>query len=83
MVAHLAGVARDKGVSGYLADGSNHWPSAHRRDRCCTAGAHFGFLAGFLGPNMLASNALTRELPGRRLTHPGFIDDPDHGHYDT
>jgi nucleoside-diphosphate-sugar epimerase len=31
-IATLVGIARAKGVSGYLGDGANHWPAAHRSD---------------------------------------------------
>jgi hypothetical protein len=44
------------------------------------AGAHFGFLARFIGLDMPASNTLTRELLGWQPTHPGLLDDLDNGH---
>ena len=31
-IAHLAGIAREKGVSGYPGDGTNSWAAVHRSD---------------------------------------------------
>lgn len=31
-IAHITGIAREKGVSGYIGDGANRWPAVHRSD---------------------------------------------------
>ncbi len=31
-MAAIVGIARDKGISGYLGDGTNRWPAVHRLD---------------------------------------------------
>lgn len=126
-VGRLVDIAWETGVSGYLADGSNHWPAVHRLDAAnlfrlaleqapagsvlhgvgdqgvpildiaATIGRHlgvpvvsvpaehagerFGFLAPLLAIDSQASSALTRELLGWQPTHPGLLDDLDHGHW--
>jgi nucleoside-diphosphate-sugar epimerase len=45
------------------------------------AGAHFAWMAGFLGADSPASSNLTRELLGWQPTQPGLIADLDAGHY--
>jgi nucleoside-diphosphate-sugar epimerase len=126
-MATLVGIARDKGVSGYVGDGSNRWPATHRLDAAHVfrlalekapagsalhavaeegvpirgvaevigrhldlpvvaispedAAEHFGFLAAFIGADVPASSALTRELLAWQPTQPGLIDDIDQGHY--
>ena len=126
-MAALVGIARAKGVAGYIGDGSSRWPAVHRLDAARLfrlalekapagsvlhaiadegvpvraiaevigrhlnvpvvsisaedAGAHFGFLANFLGVDSPASSALTRALLDWQPTHPGLIDDLDQGHY--
>jgi len=126
-VATLVDVARDKGVSGYVGDGANHWPAVHRLDAARlfrlaleaappasvlhgaaeegvalravaeaigrhldlpvasiapeSAGEHFGWLAGFLAIDVMASSTLTRDLLAWQPTHPGLIEDLEQGHY--
>jgi nucleoside-diphosphate-sugar epimerase len=126
-VATLVGIARDKGVSGYIGDGANRWPTVHRLDAArlfrlaletAPAGSvlhgvaeegvpvraiaevigrhldlpvasiapedaneHFGWLGTFLGIDVRASSALTRERLGWHPTLRGLIDDLDEGHY--
>jgi nucleoside-diphosphate-sugar epimerase len=45
------------------------------------AGAHFTWLAGFIGLDSPASSAATRELLAWQPTHPGLIEDLEQGHY--
>jgi len=45
------------------------------------AGAHFAWLAGFIGMDSPASSTLTRDLLGWQPQHPGLIDDLEQGHY--
>jgi len=45
------------------------------------AGEHFGWLAGPLATDGVASSALTREQLGWQSTQPGLIDDLEQGHY--
>jgi nucleoside-diphosphate-sugar epimerase len=126
-VAMLVGIARDKGVAGYIGEGENHWPAVHRLDAArlfrlalesAPAGSalhgaaeegvpmhaiaeamgrnldvpvasiapgeaeeHFGWLASFVGLDVRASSALTRERLGWQPTQAGLIEDLDQGHY--
>jgi nucleoside-diphosphate-sugar epimerase len=126
-VATQVGIAREKGVSGYVGDGANRWPAAHRSDAARLfrlalegapagsvvhavddegvrvrdiaevigrhlniptvsiapdeAGAHFGWLGGFLAIDGPASSTLTRKLLDWQPTGPGLIEDLEMGHY--
>jgi nucleoside-diphosphate-sugar epimerase len=42
---------------------------------------HFGFLGRIVGTDMPASSAMTQKLLGWQPTHPGLLDDLDHGHF--
>jgi nucleoside-diphosphate-sugar epimerase len=121
LITYLVTIARDKGVSAYVGDGSNRWPAAHvndvarlyrlafeKRDAGSRyhavaeegvpvkdiaevigrgldlpvvslspeeAGAHFGWLTGFVGVDMPASSAWTQERLGWYPAGPGLIAD--------
>lgn len=55
-MAALVGVARDKGVSGYIGDGANRWPAVHRLDA-----AHLFRLAIEQAPAGSVLNAIADE----------------------
>jgi hypothetical protein len=45
------------------------------------ASEHFGWLAGFVGLDVRASSALTRERLQWQPMQPGLLDDLEQGHY--
>jgi nucleoside-diphosphate-sugar epimerase len=55
-MAALVGIARDKGVSGYIGDGTNRWPAVHRLDS-----AHLFRLAVEKAPAGSTLNAVADE----------------------
>ncbi|WP_406168406.1 SDR family oxidoreductase [Streptomyces sp. NBC_00996] len=74
MVATLAGIAREKGVSGYLGDGTNHWPSVHRLDaaplfRLALEKAPAGSVLHAVGEEGVPLRAIA-EVIGRHLNAP-------------
>lgn len=121
LISPLVEIARVKGVSAYLGDGTNRWPAAHVLDvaelyrlalekgaagarynavaeegvtardmaevigeglkipavslSAEEAGAHFGWMAAFVGLDMPASSARTRAQLGWRPDGPGLIAD--------
>jgi nucleoside-diphosphate-sugar epimerase len=123
----LIAIARQAGVSAYVADGANRWPSVHTLDAArvyrlalesapagtrlhavadegipfrdiaaavgrgvgvptasvsaSDAGERFAFLGAFVGVDNPASSEVTRKVLGWEPTHPGLIEDLEHGHY--
>lgn len=62
-IATLVGIARDKGVSGYIDDGSNRWPAVHRLDA-----AHLVRLAVDEAPTGAALHAVAEQgVPTRAI----------------
>lgn len=62
-IATLVGIAREKGVSGYIGDGANRWPAVHRFDA-----ANLVRLAVDSAPAGTASHAVAEEgVPARTI----------------
>jgi nucleoside-diphosphate-sugar epimerase len=62
-VATLVGIARDRGVSGYIGDGTNHWPAVHQLDA-----AHLFRLAVEIAPAGSVLHGIAEEgVPGRAI----------------
>ncbi|MEO6842556.1 MAG: SDR family oxidoreductase [Bradyrhizobium sp.] len=126
-ITQAVAVAREKGVSAYVGDGSNRWPAAHVLDVARLyrlalekreagaryhavaeegvaireiaevvgrglkvpvvamspeqAAGHFGWLAPFVGRDIPASSAQTRQRLGWHPTGPGLITDLEHMRY--
>lgn len=73
-VATQVGIARDKGVSGYLGDGANRWPAAHRSDaarlfRLALEGAPAGSVLHAVDDEGVAARNIA-EVIGRHLKIP-------------
>jgi nucleoside-diphosphate-sugar epimerase len=86
-MATLVGIARVKGISGYIGDGTNRWPAAHRLDA-----AHLFCLAMEKAPAGSTLHAVAEEgvrireiaeVIGRHLNLPVAAIDPDDaaGHF--
>jgi nucleoside-diphosphate-sugar epimerase len=86
-MATLVGIARAKGVSGYIGDGSNRWPAVHRLDAAhlvCLAldGAPAGSTLHAIGDEGVPIRAIA-EVIGRRLDMPVVAISPEDaaGHF--
>jgi nucleoside-diphosphate-sugar epimerase len=86
-MAAIVGIARDKGVSGYIGDGTNRWPAVHRLDS-----AHLFRLAVEKAPAGSTLHAVADEgvqiravadVIGRHLSVPVVAVSPDEapGHF--
>jgi nucleoside-diphosphate-sugar epimerase len=73
-MATLAGIARDKGVSGYIGDGASRWPAVHRFDaahlfRLALEQAPAGSVLHAIADEGVPIRAIA-EVIGRHLTVP-------------
>jgi len=86
-MAAIVGIARDKGVSGYIGNGTNRWPAVHRLDS-----AHLFRLAVQNAPTGSTLHAVAdegvrirdiAEVIGRHLSVPVVAVSPDDaaGHF--
>jgi len=81
-MATLVGIARDKGVSGYIGDGSNRWPAVHRLDaaravRLALEKAPAGSVVQAVADEGVPIRAIA-EVIGRHLDLPVVAISPDH-----
>jgi nucleoside-diphosphate-sugar epimerase len=73
-IPHVIAIAREKGVSGYIGDGSNRWPAVHRLDaarlvRLAAEAAPAGSSMHAVGEEGVAIRAVAETI-GRRLNVP-------------
>jgi nucleoside-diphosphate-sugar epimerase len=73
-IPHVIAIAREKGVSGYIGDGSNRWPAVHRLDaarlvRLAVESAPAGSAVHAVGEEGIAIRAVA-EVIGRKLNVP-------------
>ena len=80
-VATLAGIARAKGVSGYVGDGANRWPAVHVLDAACLVrlaleGAPAGSVVHAVGEEGVATRDMAEAI-GQGLGVPTVSVAPD------
>ncbi len=73
-IATLVGIARDKGISGYVDDGTNRWPAVHRMDaaslvRLTVESAPAGGVVHAIGEEGVPARSIAETI-GRRLGVP-------------
>jgi nucleoside-diphosphate-sugar epimerase len=81
-VAMLVGIARDTGVSGYVGDGSNHWPAVHRLDaarlfRLAVESAPAGSVLHAVAEEGVPTREIAEAI-GSRLGVPAISAEPEH-----